>query len=496
MFHYELGQAELRRLRQHPALPRSSGQRQEWQAEYLDTSDRALIRQGLQLSRVRQGWEWSMVLEQQNEQGGWGILGKAYCGPSGLDFSFVTDKKLKASLRALGSKLQSWGVAEVHQEHLQVDTVAGPVGVSLERINLHHRGQSQVVGRLSLDVMEGDGRNVHLLARALLEKHSLCFGHQSLVSLLAGLVAEDQPVRAAKAKPTLPDTRDGGEAFCHIARNCIQHLSLNLPGLQTSDEPEFVHQARVAIRRLRSALKLFGPWLPESFVQEFSERWRIQANALGDCRNLDVFLGETLPLMERDLPGEAVMGRLRAAACRKQRQARKSARQHMNSHQTRLLLLDFEWALLQLRFQKDMPSLKKLARKRLLSRARQVTCLGEAVCQAGPEARHELRIAFKKLRYALEFFASLFDTQDTVRYLAGLVDLQEVLGHLNDLATAELLVDDLLPATAARQPRAWLAARSGLLVEALPEAIGHFLAVSPPWAPGKPKACPERAPQG
>ena len=66
----------------------------------------------------------------------------------------------------------------------------------------------------------------------------------------------------------------------------------------------------------------------------------------------------------------------------------------ITSHQTRLLLLDFEWALLQLRFQKDMPSLKKLARKRLLSRARQVTCLGEAVCQAGPEARHELRISY------------------------------------------------------------------------------------------------------
>lgn len=489
MFHYLLSPAELRLLRQHPALPKAGGQRQERQVEYFDTPEAALAGRGLLLARVRCGWEWRLELLRQpghgrnhQEQRGLGwreeLLAAAYCGPSGFDFEFVQDKALRQWLQKHAAHLQRVCSETIKEERLRVDTASGPAGLLLERVEQQLEAGCHALARVHVQPLEGGDAAVFLLCRALLARFAL---EPVMLSPVDQARQAGQPPVASRARPSLPMGQDGGRAFLHIARNCIGHLCLNLPGLALCDEPEFVHQARVAIRRLRSALKLFAPWLPQGFVTEFSERWRDMANALGDCRNLDVFLAETLPLMERELGAEALVARLKTLATRRRQQARRAARAALASPEARLLLLDFEGALNGLEFAAEMPPLQKLARRRLMSRARQVVRLGEAVRNLDPEARHELRIAFKKLRYALEFFASLFGEKRSKRYLAGLVDLQEVLGHLNDLATAQTLVHELLPTATARLPEAWLAGRAGALVDALPAAIGHFLAAEPPW---------------
>jgi CHAD domain-containing protein len=61
-----------------------------------------------------------------------------------------------------------------------------------------------------------------------------------------------------------------------------------------------------------------------------------------------------------------------------------------------------------------------------------------------PAARHELRIALKKLRYASEFFRSLYGRKDARRYLRRLSRLQDLLGALNDVATAGRVLQELL----------------------------------------------------
>jgi len=61
-----------------------------------------------------------------------------------------------------------------------------------------------------------------------------------------------------------------------------------------------------------------------------------------------------------------------------------------------------------------------------------------------PAARHELRITLKKLRYVSEFFQSLYGAKDARRYLNRLSRLQDVLGTLNDVATAGRVLEELL----------------------------------------------------
>jgi triphosphatase len=68
--------------------------------------------------------------------------------------------------------------------------------------------------------------------------------------------------------------------------------------------------------------------------------------------------------------------------------------------------------------------------------------------ELSPEGRHRVRIALKKLRYATEFFQALYPKKRTRPYLASLKELQDDLGHLNDVAVAEQLIGSAAGASA------------------------------------------------
>jgi adenylate cyclase len=68
--------------------------------------------------------------------------------------------------------------------------------------------------------------------------------------------------------------------------------------------------------------------------------------------------------------------------------------------------------------------------------------LALAASTDNPLSLHALRISIKRLRYALEFFAPLLNARATKRILKRLTKLQEVLGQLNDLASAGALLMD------------------------------------------------------
>jgi CHAD domain-containing protein len=80
-----------------------------------------------------------------------------------------------------------------------------------------------------------------------------------------------------------------------------------------------------------------------------------------------------------------------------------------------------------------------------------------------PNQRHRLRLAAKKLRYALEFFASLYPRRAARAYLEALIELQDELGRYNDQITARTLVHHLIDHAGGAR-RTGLAYAAGLLV--------------------------------
>ena len=98
------------------------------------------------------------------------------------------------------------------------------------------------------------------------------------------------------------------------------------------------------------------------------------------------------------------------------------------------------------------------------------------------ERRHDLRIAFKKLRYALEFFSPILPRERLTDYQASLSVIQDLLGTLNDQVTASRLIKEVHP-KGKPDPltRGWIAGRTQLLISALNSELRGFMASRKPW---------------
>lgn len=225
------------------------------------------------------------------------------------------------------------------------------------------------------------------------------------------------------------------EAFLRIAQACLRHYRLNEALLLEQYEPKALHQARVAVRRLRSALTLFKPILLEADVQRFQDELRWLAGMLGEARDLDV-------LAERveDEAARQSLADAREAAHRRVGEWLRSAR-------VRMLLVDLaEWLALGAGCggDADAPA-TDFAASRLRRFRGKVHKGGRDMAKLPDDARHQVRKDAKKLRYGTEFFTDLFPASGQRRRHRAFVDaleaLQERLGDLNDLVSAPDLLE-------------------------------------------------------
>jgi len=126
--------------------------------------------------------------------------------------------------------------------------------------------------------------------------------------------------------------------------------------------------------------------------------------------------------------------------------------------------------------------LRVLARTVLGKRHRRVARDGANLAAADDQGRHRLRIAAKKLRYAAEFFAALFDADAVLRHTRALSNVQDLLGRMNDIVTARGLLAGLDPDGPSRLlVEAWLAARADDALRAMPQAFARVAAAGKYW---------------
>jgi inorganic triphosphatase YgiF len=174
--------------------------------------------------------------------------------------------------------------------------------MAIDRGTVESRGKTTPLCEIELELVSGKVADIFALTRALQKDHELCPAITSKAERGYKLYL-DEPLISFRAKPALINSQMMPvEAFRSIALGCLEHFQRNELGLQINGAPEFVHQARVALRRLRSAIKLFSPVLPPEFVSAYGKTWQTLAGALGDARNWDVFLDETLPPIQSAFP--------------------------------------------------------------------------------------------------------------------------------------------------------------------------------------------------
>jgi inorganic triphosphatase YgiF len=249
--------------------------------------------------------------------------------------------------------------------------------------------------------------------------------------------------RRLKAEPIdLHGSVHASTAFRKIARGCVRQFRLNEAILLDHADEEALHQARVALRRLRSALSMHKPFLMDDQFDHLRTELRWFVGVLGEARNLDVLI--------RRLRGSEI-----TAALEERRQtAYAEVAETLASQRARDLMIDLsEWlAIGGWLSQGDGQDLRDLAapvfaaqqfdrlRKRVKKQGRDLTLDDD-------EARHELRKSIKKLRYASEFYEGLFTSKREKRrhrqFAATLTDLQDQLGDLNDMAMMPQVLESL-----------------------------------------------------
>ncbi|MET0365843.1 MAG: CHAD domain-containing protein [Sphingobium sp.] len=244
-----------------------------------------------------------------------------------------------------------------------------------------------------------------------------------------------------KAEPVFLDTAlSAGQALRHIALLCVRQFRLNEMLLSESRSSEALHQARVAVRRLRSALSIFKAVLPDPRLAHFRAEFKHLAGLLGEARDIDV--------MTANAPPGPLRHRLEAA--------RGAAYAHVEaalaSDRVRWLILDFvEWVGSGATTDPDREEAPEpavaFAAATLKRIRRKVKAHGADFKRLSDEERHDFRKLAKKLRYSAEFFGGLFPAKhrqrDYRKFVRALEKLQDRLGLLNDQVAAHGILDRL-----------------------------------------------------
>ncbi|WP_321908886.1 CHAD domain-containing protein [Burkholderia cepacia] len=252
----------------------------------------------------------------------------------------------------------------------------------------------------------------------------------------------DEPAASGpvKAQPVdLTGVRTQRAALFALSGDITAQWLGNEGGVLEYDDPEFVHQMRVALRRLRTLMRFFPRFADRQWRDTLGADMHWLAALLGTVRDWDVFATESLPALIAADGGDGEWNGTLDAARAQCVSARGELRQALHSARyARLTLGWLEWLgslALPHAEDGDAPSLRRHATKRVrrlfghLYASPSLTSLDTA-------ARHQVRIDAKRLRYALEFFASLASRRTRTETVKTLARVQSVLGEANDTIVA------------------------------------------------------------
>lgn len=484
--------ARLRELLASPRLRATGAARtSRLTATYYDTPDLHLWRSHIALRVRREGGRWVQTVKGAGSvQSGVHsrleletVLRDAHPDPAALPHDPLT--------KVLRSRKVAAALAPVlRTEILRTVRLLKPapgvvIEAAIDRGVIRSGRRRETVCELELELKQGPVTALFDLAQQLVVTLPLALEHHSKAERGYALYSARAaaPVRASAVR--LTRAMDAGDAFRVIAAASLAQVQGNVRGLLDAADPEFLHQMRVGLRRLRSALDLFGEQLGDA-VASHGAGLRTIAAGLGAARDWDVLVTETMPRMT-GLPAAAAL----AAACgpawlaarRKSKILIKS-----NTYNQTMLALGRWLVLPQATDAAVWREPARVAAARILAaRYARVLKRGRHLAQQSPAELHRLRIAIKKLRYAVEFFHDLFQVKEMTVQRDCLARLQDILGFINDAVTVEPLLAAAQararewPAAAAKAVLVWHQQRAAAERDRLAAGWRRLRAAPRPW---------------
>ena len=315
------------------------------------------------------------------------------------------------------------------------------IEVALDDGNVHARDRQVPVRELELELKEGNAQALFIWARKIEAIVPIRFGVETKAE--RGYRLLDRQKLLFKAEPIELDRQmTTANSFAVIAQSCYRQFRLNESILIERQHAEALHQARVALRRLRSAFSLYKEILTDAKAERLKQELKWLAGVLGKARNIDVLLSKA---NDAEMHARFNMAR---------QQAYSEVNAALHSSRARALALDFNEWLHSRRYaetadtdnMRDLPA-PEFAIRVLDRRRKKLKKLGRNFAGVDDETRHEARKAAKKLRYASEFFTSLFNGGKSRRryetFIGKMEKLQDDLGLLNDVVMAPDVLREL-----------------------------------------------------
>ncbi len=470
------------------AVATASVEKTRLQALYVETNGHDLVAAGLALRLRKEGRVWVQTLKGRGD----GLMqrlehevrlpaqrGLPSIDPArheGTPAGVALRAALDAARAAGGSdELRTLYRTDIQRLHRRVRHGGAVVEIALDHGHLYADGapgqapRRLAVAEIEFELVSGPPSALAALAARWAARHGLWWDVRTKSERGFRLALDRLQVPATKAESAaLPP----GEALAPVLAAMLQSsLSQALPNLseiagapaETPAPPEHLHQLRVALRRLRTALGLFAHWAPElaaAGVPALEERWSDVFGTLGAARDADVLAAVWKPRLQAAGAPSSVIDAFIAPDGEDEPPDLPA---QLRDPALTVLLLDTLSLCLGLAApampapvlvpDAVAPPRAKAAQAVLRKAWKRAWSDAGQFGKAPVELQHRARKRLKRLRYAAEFVAPLLPAKALKRWQRVLGRALSALGDYNDLQTAR----DHYAVQVEQQPQAWFA---------------------------------------
>jgi triphosphatase len=250
----------------------------------------------------------------------------------------------------------------------------------------------------------------------------------------------------------LPPDASARAAFAIVLGQCLDHLAANARRAKAS-APDALHQARVAVRRFDAAIRLFAGLAPASSVDHIKAELKWLRREMAVARELDVFFDECIAPLTSPAKPDAELLQLERLCLAQRKSAYLAAGRALRSVRFRHFLAFARASANEAHGDEPQQQAADQTVHELVSSA--LSSLRSKMKKAGKledldaSALHKLRLRAKRMRYTIDFSASLYPgrsrRQRAAAMLAKLAQLQSTLGTLNDADARRTILRRLMP---------------------------------------------------
>lgn len=420
-------------------LNKQKAQKIRLQAKYYDTADRLLAKNYVAIRLRQEGEHWVQTFKAASKNHLQRIeedifLGKCAEEPE-LDLSlYKHNQTVQSVLRdILGNNAPELILqfqTDVQRSFHVFEFENSKIEVCLDDGEIRTPTDQAKICEVEFELKQGSAQDLILFSKTWVEKYQLWLDVRSKAERGNLLAIGKKVSPATKAKSlNLESNASAEQAIKQIIENTLNHILPNAAAIADGvAEATHVHQARVGLRRLRSALKHFSNW-----STQIDPTWESQLaeifQALGESRDFDAIKDAVIPLVQQVSHFE--FGLIT-------NQPNNIAQQfsHPKTTQLFLSLLNFVYSE-----NEHKAKLSKQVAKSLSQLYAKILKDSAQFLDLPVEQQHRTRKRVKQLRYCIDFIAGLYPEKNIQPFLDKLEPIQEYLGFYNDLYVAEKIFE-------------------------------------------------------